>query len=171
MATTTQLTITTDEYLRTSYRPDCDYVDGEVQQRNLGEKDHAEVQIALSHWLRSHDKEWNTRSYMELRMQVAPTRFRVADAGIFSRDEVIEQVPTRPPLVVIEILSPEDRVSRYEERIDDYRNMGVRNIWIIDPKTRRGFDCSTGSWIETQSFKIENSPIKVDLPDILAELG
>jgi Uma2 family endonuclease len=171
MATTTQLTITTDEYLRTSYRPDCDYVDGEVQQRNLGEKDHAEVQIALSHWLRSHDKEWNTRSYMELRMQVAPTRFRVADACIFSRDEVIEQVPTRPPLVVIEIISPEDRVSRYEERIDDYRNMGVRNIWIIDPKTRRGFDCSTGSWIETQSFKIENSPIKVDLPDILAELG
>ena len=30
--------ISVREYLSTSYRPDCDYVDGEVQERNLGEK-------------------------------------------------------------------------------------------------------------------------------------
>lgn len=170
MATTTQATVKLEEYLHTSYKPDCDYVDGEVQERNMGEKDHAEVQIALGHWLRSHDKEWNTRSYTELRMQVTPTRFRVVDACVFPRSELIEQVPTRPPLVVIEILSPEDRISRYEQRIDDYRNMGVRHIWIVDPQTRRGFDCSTGSWIETQSFKIESPPIGFDLSVIFAEL-
>ena len=48
--------------------------------------------------------------------------------------------------------------------------MGVRHIWIVNPQTRRGFDCSTGSWIETQSFKIESSPIGVDLAVIFAEL-
>jgi Uma2 family endonuclease len=69
------------------------------------------------------------------------------------------------------VLSPEDRISRYKQRIDDYRKMGVQRIWIVDPQTRRGFDCSTGSWIESQSFAIENSPITVDLPLIFAELN
>ncbi len=33
----TKALIPVSEYLRTSYSPDCDYVDGEVQERNLGE--------------------------------------------------------------------------------------------------------------------------------------
>jgi len=171
MATTTHSAVTIDEYLHSSYHPDRDYVDGELQERNMGERDHAEVQIALGYWLRGHDKEWNTKSYTELRMRVGPSRFRVADVCIYRRDEVLEQVPTRPPLAVIEILSPEDRFSRYEQRFDDYRTMGVRHIWVIDPQTRRGYDCSTGSWIEAKSFAAENSPISIDLSVIFAELG
>jgi hypothetical protein len=33
----TNVLIPVSEYLKTSYSPDCDYVDGEVQERNLGE--------------------------------------------------------------------------------------------------------------------------------------
>ena len=47
----------------------------------------------------------------------------------------------------------------------------IRNIWVIDPQMRRGYDCSTGSWMEMQSFAIENSPIGVDLSMIFAELS
>ena len=171
MATTSQPTTTIDEYLHTSYRPDVDYVDGELQERNIGELDHGEVQGALVEWFRKHVKEWDIRTIPELRIRVSPTRVRIADVCLLVRSEATEQVPTRPPLVIIEILSPEDRVSRYEQRIDDYRAMGVRHIWIVDPQTRRGFDCSTGSWIEAQSFAIENSPIRVDLSVIFADLS
>ncbi|MGC2112639.1 MAG: Uma2 family endonuclease [Candidatus Korobacteraceae bacterium] len=170
MATTTR-PLTVDEYLHSSYSPDCDYVDGELQERNLGELEHAKVQTALAIWFGSHDKEWNISTMVELRMRVGATRFRIADLSLFSRGEPTEQVPTRPPLAVIEILSPEDRVSRYQERLDDYRKMGVLHIWVVDPQTRRGYDCSTGSWIETTSFAVENSPIAVDLSVIFAELG
>jgi Uma2 family endonuclease len=104
-------------------------------------------------------------------MRTGPTRFRVADVCLIARSEPTEQVPQRPPLAVIEVLSPEDRVSRYQERLDDYRKMGVRHIWVVDPQHRRGYDCSTGSWIETTSFAVENSPIGVDLSVIFAELG
>jgi hypothetical protein len=38
------------DYLRTSYRLDCDYVDGEVQERKVGESDHAAVQAFLTSW-------------------------------------------------------------------------------------------------------------------------
>ena len=71
---------------------------------------------------------------------------------------------------MIEVLSPEDRISRYQQRFADYRQMGVAHIWVVDPKTRRGYDCSEGSWIETMSFRVENSPIAVDLSVIFSEL-
>lgn len=171
MATAIQPRVTVDEYLHTSYRPDCDYVDGEIQERNLGELTHGQVQALLAQWFLNHANEWNILVSNELRIRVAPTRVRIADVALLSRSEPVEQVPTRPPLAVIEILSPEDRVSRYHQRIDDYRKMGVRHVWVVDPQTRRGYDCSTASWIETQSFAIQNSPIAVDLSAIFAQLG
>jgi Uma2 family endonuclease len=137
----------------------------------VGELDHAEVQTALAHWFRSHDKEWNIRAFTELRMRISPTRFRIADVCLISRGEPTDQVLLRPPIAVIEVLSPEDRISRYQERFQDYRRMGVRHIWVVDPQTRHGYDCSTESWIETTSFAVENSPIGVDLSVIFAELG
>ena len=81
-----------------------------------------------------------------------------------------EQILQRPPIAVIEVLSPEDRVSRYQQRFADYRQMGIAHIWVVDPRTRCGYDCSAASWIETMSFKVENSPIAVDLSVIFAEL-
>jgi len=170
MSAATPLPLSVEDYLHTSYSPDCDYVDGELQERNLGEFDHAAIQSALSRWFGNHGKEWNIRAVTELRIRVARARFRIADVCLTSRDEPVEQVPTRPPLAVIEVLSPEDRVSRYQQRLDDYRRMGVKNIWVVDPETRRGYDCSTGSWLETQSFAVENSPIMVDLANIFADL-
>jgi Uma2 family endonuclease len=171
MATTTRLAVPVSEYLHSSYSPDCDYVEGELQERNVGELDHAEVQTALAHWFRSHDKEWNIRAFTELRMRISPTRFRIADVCLISRTEPADQVLQRPPIAVIEVLSPEDRISRYQERFQDYRRMGIRHIWVVDPQTRHGYDCSTESWIETTSFAVENSPITVDLSVIFAELG
>jgi Uma2 family endonuclease len=170
MSAATPLPLSVEDYLHSSYHPDCDYVDGELQERNLGEFDHAAVQTALAVWFASHAKEWNIRAVTELRIQVAPTRFRIADVCLMSRDEPVEQVPTRAPLAVIEVLSPEDLVSRYQQRLDDYRLMGVPNIWIVDPESRRGYDCSAGSWIEKQSFAVQNSPITVDLATIVADL-
>jgi Uma2 family endonuclease len=76
----------------------------------------------------------------------------------------------RPPIAVIEVLSPEDRISRYQQRFADYRQMGIGHIWVVDPRTRHGYDCSAGSWLETMSFRAENSPIAVDLAVIFADL-
>ena len=40
-----------------------------------------------------------------------------------------------PPLVV-EVLSPNDRVGKVTRRINEYLRAGVRLIWIIDPEAR-----------------------------------
>ena len=42
MSTATPISV--EEYLATSYRPDCDFVDGQLIERNLGTKDHSKLQ-------------------------------------------------------------------------------------------------------------------------------
>ena len=42
MATATLVSL--EEYLKTSYEPDCDYVDGVLEERNLGEWNHGDLQ-------------------------------------------------------------------------------------------------------------------------------
>jgi len=56
-------------------------------------------------------------------------------------------VLVEPPLLVIEILSPDDTYSDTQERAEDYLRMGVSTIWIIDPKTRTGRVCNSSAWI------------------------
>jgi Uma2 family endonuclease len=170
MAAAPHLPISVSEYLHTSYRPDCDYVDGVIEERNLGELEHSELQGELLRYLSQHGREWGVRAYLELRIQVSPTRFRVADISIISRQAPRESVIQTPPVAIIEILSPEDRFSRYTERLDDYRRMGIENIWVVDPVLRKGFDCSTGNWIETANFAVSNSSIHVDLGAIFAAI-
>ena len=129
-----------------------------------------EAQGALVEWFRRHGKDWNIRAFPEVRIRITPTRFRVADVGLYSRDIPVKQVRGERPLAISEVVSPEDRISRYDTRIKDYRQLGIQHIWLVDPQTYRGYNCSSGSWIETQSFAIENSLVAVDLAMIFAEL-
>ena len=168
MASTTLISVS--EYLKSSYRPDCDYVDGRVEQRNVGEHDHAALQAALILWFGQHQQEWNIEVLPEQRIQVSPTRFRVPDVCLVSLDQPVEQILTKPPLACIEILSPEDTMRRMQERIEDYRQFGVANIWILDPGTRRGYDCGPSGWLEAAEFEIPNTPIRLVLSEIFARM-
>jgi Uma2 family endonuclease len=67
---------------------------------------------------------------------------------------------------VVEVLSPEDRISKYHERIADYHEMGIRGIWVLDPETRKGWDCSSGNWIETSIFQLPDSSVHLELSAI-----
>ena len=115
------------EYLKTVYEPDPDYVDGGLEGRNVGERDHAAVQAFLSFWFKSHP-EWGLALLPEMRMLVTETRVRVGDLVLVSMHEAYDDVLTRPPVAVIEILSPEDRSYRYKPRLADYSQMGISHI-------------------------------------------
>jgi len=125
MAVQSAALVSVEEYLSSSYEPDCDYVDGVLEERNLGEREHSRLQLALSIYLGVRERQWNVWVLPEQRIRIGPRRFRVPDLCIIPRDREIEQVPTKPPLVCIEILSPEDRWSRVERRIEDFLTMGV----------------------------------------------
>ena len=91
MATTTTL-LSINEYLKTVYRPDCDFVDGELEERNVGEHDHNRIQMLLGVWFYSHEKEWNFEVIPEQRTRVSKSRVRIPEVSLVSRDISIEQV-------------------------------------------------------------------------------
>jgi hypothetical protein len=71
--------ISVSEYLASNYDPDCDYVDGEVLERNLGEYDHAKLQKKLILYFGNRESELGIHVVPEQRVQVSATRFRVPD--------------------------------------------------------------------------------------------
>src|SRR5436305_1635741 len=100
--------ISVREYLSTSYRPDCDYVDGVVVERNLGEYDHGRLQAAIIIYFSRHE-EWGVEVVPEQRVQVSPTRFRVPDLCVVV-GKPSEPILHTPPLICFEILSRDDRL-------------------------------------------------------------
>jgi Uma2 family endonuclease len=167
VATTTKVPV--EEYLSTSYRPDVEYVDGELQERNLGEIEHSEMIAAVLEWFFQRKRESQIRVLPDVRMQVSPTRYRVPDVCICSTSNTDQKIVTTPPLLVVEVLSPEDRIDRYQQRITDYRDKGIRGIWVLNPETRTGWDCSSGNWIESARFQLADSPVYLDLKKVYAE--
>src|SRR5258708_2989740 len=131
--------VSVEEYLRTGYRPDCDYVDGEVVERNVGERKHSRTQGEILYFLRDRYSPLRERIYPEQRVQVTATRFRVPDIGVTAEGAPEEEIITAPPALCIEILSPEDTVSRTMERVKDYFRLGVPICWIIDPVAGTGW--------------------------------
>ena len=102
----------------------------------------------------------------EIRVQTTPENYRIADIAIVAASAPRETTLHSPPQIVIEILSPEDRVNRYEERLEEYRRMGVPAIWVIDPIGRVGFDCSTGSSDEDHRLETGSSGIYLSIPEL-----
>ena len=158
-----------ETYLNTAYRPDCDYVDGELRERTMGEWDHGRVQgLLFAFFLNTPGM---ARVATDVRVQIASTRFRVPDVVVLHPDAPEEQIITHPPLVVIEILSPADSLMSMRERITDYLNFGIPNIWVVDPSDRMGYICHSGSfrdWQPTAQLAVRGADAVLDLTQLPA---
>ncbi|MGH9722661.1 MAG: Uma2 family endonuclease, partial [Bryobacteraceae bacterium] len=128
MSTATQISV--EEYLSSTYDPDCEYVDGEIEERNVGEINHNDAQKRLMVYLAAREKKLGVYSIQEQRVQISPRRFRVPDVCILAGSKPAEQIVTTPPIVCIEVLSPEDRLPRTQRKIADYLEFGVRYVWV-----------------------------------------
>jgi Uma2 family endonuclease len=165
--------ISIEEYLRSSYHPDVEYVDGFLEERTVGEFEHGRLQMLLGMWFESHRAEWKVLVTSEFRNRVSPTRVRLPDVCLVPEDGPREKVRITPPILCIEIRSPEDRLSRILTVFDDYLRMGVPNIWLLDPIERTAFTYDKGGLraVNTPHLSIKDSPIFIDLPALFAAIG
>ena len=127
------LLVSVEEYPGPSYRPDCDYVDGEVVARNSGEFEHRAVQREIMLCLAANDPGLRQRLQPGQRVQVKLNRFRIPAICILAAGVTPEPIIQTPPELCIEILSPEDSLTRILERTRDYFAMGVPLWWIVNP--------------------------------------
>jgi Uma2 family endonuclease len=155
-----------EKYLRTSYHPDCDYVDGQVLERNIGERDHSRIQRELIFFFCNWQETWNVFVFPEQRVQVSPSRFRVPDICVYLGREPEEQVFTTPPFICIEILSPEDRWQRIQQKIDDYIRFGVPHVWVLHPREQRAW-----AYTPQGSTEIKDGVLRTEDPSLTVPLA
>ncbi|MBI3472177.1 MAG: Uma2 family endonuclease [Candidatus Solibacter usitatus] len=161
------------EYLATNYHPDCDYVDGVLEEREVGQRSHGELQGETYSYFKSRKNQLRVYPFIEQRIRISSTRYRVADLCLVHGARPSEEVFTTPPLVAIEVLSPEDRLSQVQRKIDDYFDLGVRYVWVIDPFNRRAWTYTPEGSREVKDLilRTEEPDIVLPLPEIFAAIA
>lgn len=163
--------ISVEEYLHTSYDPDCDYIDGEVRERNMGEGPHSLMQMALSALFYANRRTWRTRPLPEQRVQTSANHFRIPDICLIGSDDPMEDIIRTPPLLCVEIISSEQSLRDMQERTGDYLAMGVRQVWVIDPVRRRAFLPDAAGTLRPHDgdLSVSDTPIRLTLAGIFNE--
>jgi Uma2 family endonuclease len=142
MATTTHVPV--EVYLRSSYEPDAEYVDGKIEERPMGEFDHASWQEAI--WLGfGSTGRMGYSCPAGIAGSGRATRYRVPDVTVLDRSQPIEQIITHPPLAVFEVLSPEDTLQRLKRKLEDYRSWASRKSGSSTPRTAPSIAMKMGS--------------------------
>jgi Uma2 family endonuclease len=164
--------LSVEEYLNTTYRPDVDYVDGHIEERDVGDFDHADLQFGIATLLRNKQKEWSIRVVGETRVCVSPTRIRLPDVCVLPAGLPREKEIHTIPLLCIEVLSPRDTLKSMRKRAQDFFDMGVLHIWIFDPETRTAHACTPTSITAhtTGTLRVPNTPISLSIEEAFATL-
>jgi Uma2 family endonuclease len=172
MASSTGVLVPLEEYLHSSYRPDRDWIDGETRERNMGEWAHAGMQGFLIGFFRTHAADWKIWILPEQRVQTSASHFRIPDVCVVTRETPFQPILKTPPLLCIEILSREDSMSEIQERVEDYLAMGVRAVWVIDPRRRKAYTTTDPNSLQAaaESLSVPGTEIRLPIADAWAEL-
>jgi Uma2 family endonuclease len=161
------------EYLTSSYEPDCEYDDEEILERSVGDLPHGILQLELGGFFRDLRKQGRPiRAAVETRIRIAPRKYRIPGVCVYKEPAPRDRVPSTPPFIAIEILSPEDRMSRVRKTIDEYLAFGVRYVWVIDPETRRADVYTAAGFYEAKDgvLRTEDPAIEVPLAGVFQAL-
>src|SRR5712691_10073385 len=167
MDMSTKSAVSIEDYLRTSFEGlDREYVDGEIVERTLPDELHSETQWRLSGLIWDLSKTLPFFGRTELRSRVAASRVRIPDVSIYAGQKPTERVPTKPPLVAIEILSPDDRYSKLMQKFEEYNAWGVRHIWLVDPESRKLKVYADGTLSEVTALTIPEFDVQFTAAEI-----
>jgi Uma2 family endonuclease len=156
--------VSVEEYLRSSWQPDKEFVDGVLIDKGMPTVFHGLLQAILISWFRALEKDYRVKAVPEVRTQIIErARYRIPDLLIFTVPARLGRILTVTPDIVIEILSPDDRLSENFARFRDYENLGVSHIVQMDPEEHVAHRYQRGSLIQTE-FQSLSLPGRSDLP-------
>ena len=169
MATFTNVPV--EEYLRTTYDPDREYVNGQLVERHVGEHDHSLLQSLLTILLGARRRERGFRVFTEQRVRVSDDpRYRIPDLSVKALPYHKAPVLVQPDLV-IEIVSPDDEPLEMLEKIGDHRRAGIPYIWVADPYKRSLIEAGETGIQRPRSLVLATPLVgEVDFGSLFAEL-
>jgi len=160
--------VSVEEYLRTSYDPDMEFVDGALVERNVGDWLHSLVQSNVLAAIRR--KYPHLKVVVELRSKTATTRYRIPDVSVLLAPPQTDYL-LDAAFVAVEVLSKRDVMSVVIEKLKEYHAKGVPNIWLIDPRTRMMWVYRPPALVEIEGEMITSADGSIELSraEIFAE--
>ena len=158
--------VSVEEYLRTSF-PDLDreFRDGEIVERTLPDKLHSRTQVLIAVFFEALRKRFSVFAYTELRLRLREGLILIPDVCVYWPERPASRFPDVPPLVAIEILSEDDRLTAVREKLEEYRAWGVKHVWLVDPHSRRMYTCDAGL-TEVATLRVEEIDAELTPGDI-----
>ena len=155
-----------EEYLRTSF-PDLDkeYQDGELVERSLPDYLHSKTQGLLIALFIALRKAFPVFVCPELRLRVRPGLYRIPDVSVFYPTEPQGRVPDTPPLVAVEVLSLDDKMTKVREKLAEYSTWGITHVWLVDPHSKRMYTWNAGL-VEVSALQIPELSFDLTPTDI-----
>jgi hypothetical protein len=124
-----------DLYLHRVYRPDCDYIDGEVRERKAGYYPHSAMMVIVGAKLHEFAKATDTVALLSVRIRVSEDCVLVPDVCLARRTRPREDVIVTPRLLCVEDVAEADTFLAMQERVDRLLSMGVENVWLMPSTT------------------------------------
>ena len=133
-------------------KPYFEYWNGEPVQKAMPTSLHILVQFHLSILL----KEAGYKALSESELRIDPGWQPVPD--VIGTLRIEQPYPTEPVDVVVEVLSPEDRMNRVKTKCRKYSQLGIKQVLVVDPQLRFGLEWNpeTGQLTEFESVSLPN---------------
>jgi Uma2 family endonuclease len=149
-----------EEYLSTAYHPDVDYIGGHLEECNVGERTR---HIAVPNYIPAETAAQGRALH---RNPIA-----IVCRSVAYEKEPDESIFTKPPVLCIEILSPEDRMSRVMNVVQDYLSMGVPTVWVLDPLEKKAYvaDAAVGFREVTGEIATTGQQVALTLEEIFSD--
>jgi len=161
-----------EEYLDLVFddRPEPDYVDGEVVGRALPTPLHSQIQALLILLFAPLAGRHQLLLLPEIRVQIGPRRFRVADFAVFRGARPEGRYAITPALVVVEIISPDDRYGKLTHRLEDYRRWGVPHVWLVDPELKRLYEYSEAGLLQYPGLRLPEFDFEISAQELFKDV-
>jgi Uma2 family endonuclease len=165
--------LSVDEYLKSSWRPDREYVDGRLVERSAPTYVHSLLQALLIAHFRQFEQACHFKTLPELRTEIVErARYRIPDLLLCATPTKIHRIMNEMPLAIIEILSPGDTVTETLRRFGDYARIGVPHIVQMDPESQVAHRFEQGSLIRTifDGLHFEHTTIPFNSAEMFAAM-
>jgi Uma2 family endonuclease len=160
MATNTL--VTRALYLATHFDREPELVHGEIVERPVPTRIHGRTQQRLAVLL-------DRAGYCctDVRVRLTEDTYRVPDVMVYEGAGPEEQIPVSPPMLIVEISSPDDRFLELLKKCEEYRVWGVANIWIVEPELKKLHVYTDGLHLVSQ-FELAGHNFTITPADLFA---
>jgi Uma2 family endonuclease len=163
--------VSVEKYLRTNYKPACDYIDGVLHQKPMPTRKHGSTQARLAQLINECSPDLDAET--EVNVRIREGKYLVPDLIVQERDRIQDPYPSEPVYLCVEVLSPDDRLSVVVSKCEDYAAWGVQTSWIVDPESQRAWEYSSRQLLVEvpAAGSLQAGTISIPLADVFSVLA